>query len=106
MEVSFETVELRDLCEDESLATEEFGSEIAESLKHRLSDMFAADSIHDLLVGRPALGMFNGRECLRIELAGTCCMTMVPNHTSPRLDANGATKWDLVRRLMLVSLGD
>lgn len=106
MEVSFETVELRDLCEDESLAAEKLGSEIAESLKHRLSDLFAADSIHDVLVGRPALGTFNGRECLRIELAGTCYMTMVPNHSSPRVDANGATNWDLVRRLMLVSLGD
>lgn len=106
MEISFQTVELRDLCEDEFLAAEKLGSEIAESLKHRLSDLFAADSIHDVLVGRPALGMFNGQECLRIELSRTYCMTMVPNHSSPRVDANGATNWELVRRLMLVSLGD
>ena len=33
-------------------------------------------------------------------------MTLVPNHSSPRLNANGAMNWDLVRRLMLVSLGD
>lgn len=106
MEVSFETVELRGLCEDESLAVGKLGSEVAESLKHRLSDLFAADSIHDVLVGHPALGMFNGRECLRIELAGTCCMTLVPNHSLPRLNANGTMNWELVRRLMLVSLGD
>jgi hypothetical protein len=104
LEISFETKELRDLCEDESLAAQELGPIAAEALKRRLADIRAADAIYDVLAGRPLQDKHHGIDCYRFELADNCRLTVIPNHMPPRNSAAGIPDWERVRRVRVISL--
>lgn len=104
LEISFETKELRALCEDEALAAESFGSAVAEALKSRLADISAVDAIYDLPVGQPQSGSYKNVDCIHIQLADSHRLTVVANHRPPRTDPLGATTWDHVRRVRVVAL--
>lgn len=104
LEISFDTEQLRDLCEDESLAAHALGPDCAEVLKRRLADLRAANSIFDILVGQPQAGEYMEMECYRIRLINGKCLTILSNHTPPRTNAAGTTDWEWVRRIRVVSL--
>jgi len=104
LEINFETKELRDLCENEALASHSLGPAAAESLKHRLSDIRAADSMHDVPAGRPRMGKFQNMDCYRLELADGRSLVVLPNHAPPRNNAAGETDWGWVRRVKVVAL--
>ena len=100
--MSFETKALRDICEDESLASKALGPVAAEALKNRLSDIRAADTIHEILAGRPHAG--GSMDRYRFELADGYHLTVLPNHAPPRNNAAGTTDWECVRRVRVISL--
>jgi hypothetical protein len=104
LEISFETKELRALCEDEALAAESFGPAVAEALKGRLADMSAVDAIDDLPVGQPQSDTYKDVDCIHIQLADSHRLTVVANHRPPRTDPHGATAWAHVRRVRVVAL--
>ena len=104
LEISFETKDLRDLCEDELLATQSLGPAVAEALKRRLADIRAADSIHDVLAGHPEVGRYKNFDCYRFELAGGQRLTVIGNHVTPRANAVGAADWERVRRVRVMPL--
>ena len=97
-------MELRELCDDESVATERLGSDVAGHLKQRLADIRAAGNIDDVIAGHPQKSTVDTRECVRIDLAGSCELIVVPNHVPPRNDADSTTAWNLVRRVRVVAL--
>lgn len=104
VELSFETKSLRDMCEIESLAIEAIGAPAAEALKHRLSDIRAADAIHEVLAGRPQTVTVNGVECRQFQLSPELVLRVVPNHVEPRLKADGAPDWERIRRIRVISV--
>lgn len=106
MEISFHTQELLELCIDESLADETFGTSAAEALRNRLSDIRAADSVLELLAGRPTQSLYNDQHCYRVELAIGVWLTIVPNHNKPCLDPTGRPDWGRVRRVRVLAVGN
>lgn len=106
MEISFHTQELLNLCVDVSLADETFGTGAAEALRNRLSDIRAADSVLELLAGRPAPVLHKEQHCYRLEIAVGVWLIMVPNHNKPRLDASGLPDWGRIRRVRVLEVGD
>jgi hypothetical protein len=54
VELSFETLQLRSVCEDPDVAASKLGVESSQLLIDRLADLRAAESLADLVVGRPA----------------------------------------------------
>lgn len=104
MEISFDTMKLREVCADELVAAEEIGASAAEALRHRISDIRAADSIRDLLAGNPRVDEHHGAECYVIELSQSASLKVVPAHAQSRLKDDGAVDWDRVRRVKVVSL--
>jgi hypothetical protein len=104
LEISFETKELRDLCEDETLAAAKLGFAVAETLKNRLSDIRAAITIKDVLAGAPRLGVHNQVDCYYFALGDKYSLVVVASHVSPRNDINGATDWARVRRVCVMAL--
>lgn len=97
-------MELRELADDESMATGRLGVDAAEDLKQRLADILAADTIDDVLAGQPQKGRFLNSDCVRINLAGTFQLVVVPNHAPPRNEVDGTTAWNRVRRVRVVAL--
>ena len=51
MDFSFQTRELRSICEDENKAQEQYGISVSSVLKKRLSDLRAAPTLSDIPVG-------------------------------------------------------
>lgn len=104
VEICFETVELRALCEDEELAVDELGNAAVDALKKRLADIRAADCMHDVLAGNPVAGPYGQTDCYRLELANGLRLVLVPNHANPRESTAGGTDWPRVRRVRIVAL--
>lgn len=104
MEISFDTVELRQICADEDVAAQALDPVAAEALKRRIADIRAADSIEDVPAGRPHRGVYQGEECFFFELGPSFRLTVVPAHTKPRLTPDGSADWGRIRRVKVVSL--
>lgn len=92
------------MCANEEEASQKLNRAAGEALRRRISDIRAADSIADVLAGRPHPGMHNGVECYFIEIPPSFRLTVVPAHSKPRVKADGSVDWSLVRRVKVVSL--
>lgn len=104
MEITFETKELRDLCIDEEAAAQKMDRATVEVLKRRLSDIHAADSIGEVLVGNPRPDTHGGVECYVIDLPQSFRLTVVPAHREARMNSDGSADWSRIRRVKVVSL--
>lgn len=105
LEISFHTEGLRNVCIDGALADQTLGPAVAEALRNRLVDIRAADSVYDLLAGQPAADMHDSVECYRVNLVDGARLILVPNHNTPRIDAQGAVDWARVRRVRIMAVG-
>lgn len=104
--ITFHTEELLSLCIDESIADQTLGTSAAEALHNRLDDIRAADTVHELLAGRPQAAQFGDQDCYRLEIGDGTWLTFVPNHIKPRVDANGRADWGKVRRVRVIGVGN
>jgi proteic killer suppression protein len=102
LEITFNTRELRNICEDESLATQTLGSDTAKALKNRLADIRAADIISDVLAGQPSLD--KNTDCYHFELANGHKLIVKPSHVTERTNTDGTTDWKRVHRVQVISL--
>lgn len=104
MELSFETEDLRRMCEHEALALGRLGQFASAALRNRLSDLHGADFISDVLAGRPRQLFMNGSDCIQFDLADGHTLTVSSNHVPPRNTHEGHTDWSRVRRIKIVSV--
>lgn len=100
MEIAFESLALRKLCEDALHADATLGSKAAESLRRRVADLKASTSVSDLLIGRPR----QRDENLEIELSDGYVMVLVPNHPKKPTSQNGQLLWDKISRIKVVEI--
>ena len=100
LEIAFLTKRIRQICEDNEDAVAEYGDDIADALKARLSDLRAAEFVHDLVVGYPraAGGMFI------IDLIGRFKLLLEANHVSNPILDSGDVDWRKVRRIKVLGI--
>lgn len=55
MELAFAEKQLRDVCEHEAKAAKHYGAKVAERLQRRLSDLCSAETLGEVVAGRPEL---------------------------------------------------
>lgn len=103
MNLSFDSRELRDVCENDLLAERKFGVEVAAVLRRRLADLRAANTLLDMVVGRPDL---NGVTAQRIDISvgETHLMKSRIDHYSYSRTKDGAVNWKAVHRMKVVSV--
>lgn len=99
MEIAFDSIPIRNLCEDALRAEEDLGPEVAASLRSRLADIRAATSVSDLLLGNPH--WVEGT--LRVSLAAGYVLIFVANHVSNPMNENGVI-WNKVTRVRILSI--
>ncbi|BDB72292.1 hypothetical protein Cthiooxydans_47040 [Comamonas thiooxydans] len=97
-------MELREQCADEAVAAQTLPTEVVANLKHRIADIRAADSMEEVIAGKPRQGTYNGEECYFIDLGRSHELTLVQAHVEPRRTADGALDWSRTRRVKVVSL--
>lgn len=99
MVIGFETINLRSLCEDESIASETYG-EAAMQLQAALADLVAAPSLLDL----PA-GVVNTRQDGRYSVDyPEISVVFTQNHVKPPLDDHGHLKESTVSRVKVMEI--
>jgi hypothetical protein len=103
MELAFETVGLRHVCESDLEARKCFPQGTVEELQARLADMRAAKSVSDLVAGKPYFDPHPpGR--IRFGLDGGYELMCVGNHPRPTLTGDGLIDFSRMRRVKIVTI--
>lgn len=106
MELAFDTKSLRDLCEKEDKARHELGPDVARKLKHRLADLRAAESVKDLVAGRPRETESANPGCFVVDLADGFRLAFCANHNNVPLLPTGKVDWAAVNRVRILRIED
>jgi hypothetical protein len=99
VELAFSSKQLRQLCEVAASGDEQLGPLLAKSLRDRLADIAAAESVADLLIGFPTLNI--GRRELTLRLAEDARLVFAVNQGTLRADADLAGPDEVVRLKLL-----
>jgi len=102
--VSFETKELREICELEEEAKARFGNIVALKLQHRLADIFAANNVCDIPVGNPHEVEACRTPTYQISLVENFCIRIVANQKKVPVLENGSVDWNNVMRVKIISI--
>ncbi len=87
MEIAFNTKSLRDTCESEELSRQKFGPKVAETLKRRLADLRAANSVKDVVLGNIRAVPQNRGAAIYVDLVQGYRLVSRANHIkNPALD--------------------
>ena len=103
MELAFETVALRQICESDIEARKCYPEEMVEELHARLADMRAAASVSDLVAGTPSLDA-RPPASIRFSLDGGYELVCVGNHPRPTLTKDGLVDFGRMRRVRVVAI--
>ena len=103
MEIAFETKELRTICEIEAHAQDRLGDETAGAPKRRLADIRSAETISDLIAGRPR-ELDNGTGQMVIDLYSNYRLVFCANHPSNTVADIGNLDWSRVSRVKILSI--
>jgi len=104
LELAFETKSLRDLCEKEEKARRELGPDVAHKLKHRVADLRAAESVKDLVAGRPRETESANPGCFVIDLANGSLLAFCANHRKVPLLTSGGVDWARISRIKILRI--
>ena len=106
MELAFETIDLRTMCENDAIAQELLGVEAATMLKHRLADLRAAESIRDLPLVVPPDASSNGQATVLVHLCNKIYIVVCSNHRRPPTRQDNAIDWARVNRVRILRIGE
>ena len=106
MEIAFESIHLRTICENEIEADKELGSTVGEMLRHRLADIRAAVSVEDLVVGKPLFVNQGPEQHLFVELCNGHKVVLIANHILNPTNESGEIDWKKVNRLKVTHIGE
>ena len=103
VEIAFNSIELRTICESEAHAKTAFGAQVAEVLKHRLADIRAATSINDLIAGKPRI--IDGKDQhMAIDLCNGYRIVICANHLKNPTMKSGRLNWSKVSRVKILQI--
>lgn len=105
LEISFQTKELRDICQTQAIAENTLGNKIAGTLRRRVSDLLAAESYLDLPLGNPRLMYQDGHECLILGLCSGHFLQFTHGYCNSPNGDNGNVNWNHVFRVKLMKIG-
>ncbi len=105
MDIYFASKKLEKLCSDSREAMRILGADSARKLRARLADLQAADTVSELVAGRPhpLTGKRAGQFAL--DLAGGQRLVFQPKRAGPA-KAAGAVDWKRVIAVEIVFIGD
>ena len=104
MEIAFDSLLIRQICEDASHAVQNLGPEVADALMDRLADLDAATAVTDILLGRPRVIQNETDEVMAIDLCNGYTMVFATNHKNKPTDEDGRIVWDRVTRVKILQI--
>lgn len=101
--MSFDSLDLRALCEDENMALQQLGIEISSKLKDRIADINAARVVSELLAGDPK-PLKNDPGCYKINIGNSHQLIFCCNHVKAPLNNKKGINWQEVSRIKLLEI--
>jgi proteic killer suppression protein len=106
MKISFLDAEIEGLCKQPRLATRKLGAESAKKLQRRLSELFAAHAVAELVAGRPHPLERDRAGQFSVDLHGGCRLVFRPARQPPPAKPDGSIDWAQVDEITLIEAGD
>lgn len=106
MKISFLDADIEGLCKQSKLATRKLGAESAKKLQRRLSELFAANTVAELVAGRPHPLLRDRRGHYAVDLHGGCRLVFKPTRKPPPARPNESIDWAQVDDITLIEAGD
>ena len=94
------------LCRQPKLAARTLGTESAKKLQRRLSELFAANTVADLVAGRPHPLKGDRAGQFALDLHGACRLVFQSTRHPPPLKLDGSIDWAQVDDITIVEAGD
>jgi len=102
--LAFETLAIRTLCECQSQAERAFGLKAAARLRERLADIRAAESVTELVAGRPREIQGGRHRHYAVDLANGYRMVFCANHVRIPVDETYRVDWSRVTRVKILKI--
>jgi proteic killer suppression protein len=106
MKISFLDAEIEGLCKQSRLATRKLGAESAKKLQRRLSELFAAHVVTELVAGRPHPLERDRAGQFSVDLHGGCRLVFRPTRQPPPAKTDGSIDWAQVDDITVIEAGD
>ena len=106
MEITFYNSKLRKLCEQNNKAQQKLGENCARKLRSRLSDLEVAQSVGELVAGRPHPLDGNRAGQFAVDLADGKRLVFKPNDDPIPKKEDGSIDWLNVTKVCIVFIGD
>jgi hypothetical protein len=101
LEISFETRQLREFCENEAEGNRQLGDAVAKSLRSRLADCESSSSVAELIAGRPRE---LGDATMSLELEGGSFLVFTVNHETIPATSDGHVDWGKVYSIRVLKI--
>ena len=103
--LSFQTRDVRTVCEEDTQAKQRLGSAAAEALRHRLEDLRAAVVISDVLVGGLRLDPTSIDGAVQLlDLDDGWVLRFQANHAKLPRTEDGMIDWTRVNRIKIIDI--
>lgn len=106
MKITFYSSEVESLCKQAKLATQKLGALSARKLRTRLTELFNADHVGELVAGRPHPLTRDKKGCYAVDLHGGHRLVFQPTMQPPPAKPDGSIDWNQVSAITIVELGD
>lgn len=106
MKITFVDAEVEALCKQAKLATRKLGSLSAKKLQLRLSELFNADNVGELVTGRPHPLLGDRKGDFAVDLHGGDRLIFRPTKRPPPAKTDRSIDWNNVTEVTIVELGD
>ena len=106
METSFGDRSTEDICRQPKLATKAIGAESAKKLHRRISEIFNAENVDELVAGRPHPLSGNRLGHFALDLHGGKRLVFKPTLQPPPVKTDGSIDWKSVTKVTITELGD
>lgn len=106
MKLTFLDDKIKKCCFEQKVAVRLLGADSAKKLRTRLSDLFAASSVSELVAGHPHAYKGKGEHRFSLDLAGGMRILFIPAVEPPPTTADGGIDWCKVKEITIVFIGD
>lgn len=106
MKISFLNPEIERLCKQSKLAACKLGSVSAKKLQRRLSELFAATVVAELVAGRPHPLQRDRAGQFSVDLQGGCRLIFKPTKQPPPIKADGSIDWAQIDEITIMDAVD
>lgn len=106
MKVSYDNDDVETLCKQSKVAVKKLGAESAKKLQRRLSELFAATVVSELVAGRPHPLEYDRAGQFAVDLHKGKRLVFKPTRKPPPFKADGSIDWSQVAEITIIGAED